>query len=431
MLKAFRHLPLALLLLLSGTVLCSATPLQFASAPESSSSSASPEERLYQKGIQNLASGDLKGAEKAFRDALAQRADFANAMLGLAEIEFRRDDLEAGGKLIQQALKAEPDNPHAHVSHARYLSQRKQYPETEAALLKAIELDPRLFRARMDLADFYATVVKKPAEAVPAYEAAITVNPDHAGAHYALGVLLAKLDKSARAESMLIRAMQLEPKNPLPPLALARLYGGLGDYAKALDFVDRALVLQPKYVQARLLRADILLAGGDEAAALEQLTELAWENPKRGMFQLRIGMLHQGAGRSDEARQAYLRAIRIDSSLALAYNNLAWMAAEKGTDLSKAEKWAKEAVKLAPQVAPFHDTLGWVYRAQGRLPMAETTLSAAAEMKPPSAEIYYHLGKVCLEQGKKQKAKRSFEQALAINDKFPEADEARRLLQTL
>ncbi len=147
--------------------------------------------------------------------------------------------------------------------------------------------------------------------------------------------------------------------------------------------------MQPGLVQSGLLRADILQAKGDKAAALDQIISLARANPKRGGIQLKLGMLYQDEGRREEAEQAYRRAIQVAPKLALAYNNLAWMAVVSKNNLSQAEQWAKQALELAPQVPSYHDTLAWIYRAMGRLLEAEKVLSKAVRMKPQSAEIYY------------------------------------------
>lgn len=419
------------LLIPFGTMPSFATPVDLPHFLELPAAEVSPEEMAYRQGIEELAGGDLDGAENAFQAALAQRADYANALLGLAEIESRRNRPQAAGKRIEQAVAAEPDNVHAQLSLGRYLSSTGDYQGAEAALLMATELDPTLFRARIDLADLYATQLNRPTEAVAAYRAALDLNPDHAGAHYAIGILLARQGQTAEAEAMLTRAMQLEPANPLPPMGLARLYTAIGNPASALESVDRALAIQPSLVQAGALRGEILLAQGNQLAASQQFDQLLRANPKSGSLALRIGMLYQGAGRIEAAAQAYRRAIRIDPSLALAFNNLAWLAATEGKNLSQAEQWARRAVTLAPNQPTFRDTLGWVYRAQGRLGDAEKTLAAAAKMAPQSSEIHYHLGRVYLDLGDKQKARQALEHALSLSDDFQESAEARRLLEGL
>jgi Flp pilus assembly protein TadD len=63
------------------------------------------------------------------------------------------------------------------------------------------------------------------------------------------------------------------------------------------------------------------------------------------------------------------------------------------------------------------DTQGWVYRAQRKFSEAETVLEKAATMKPPLADVKYHLGLVYLDQRKTDQAKKAFREALAIDAK--------------
>lgn len=378
-------------------------------------------DQAYSKGLERLVAGDLEGAETAFNAALSERRGHANAMLGLAEIAFRRGNLEAAGERIRAAATLEAGSSHVHASLARYLMLQKQYAEAERELLNAIAADPRLFRARIDLADLYATALDRPEDAITAYEAAIGIDPEHAGAHYGLGMLFARQGRNERATSALAKAMQLDPDNPLPMMALARVHAGGGDLDTALEMSDRALAKQPGLVEAGLLRADILQIRGDNKAALDQLVKLARANPMHAAAQLKLGMLHQTEGRFKDAQRVYLRVVEIDPNLALAYNNLAWMAAENKTDLVRAEKWAKKAVELAPQVAAFHDTVGWVYRAMGKLDAAEQVLAEAAKMDPESAEIHAHLGQVYLEQNKIDDAESAFRSALALDQDYSPA----------
>ncbi len=99
-------------------------------------------------------------------------------------------------------------------------------------------------------------------------------------------------------------------------------------------------------------------------------------------------------------------------------------------DLAAGEAWARKAVALAPQVADFHDTLGWVLRARGQLPAARAALQQAAKLAPKAGQIQYHLAVVQSEAGDKVAARASLQRALAAGD-FASADDARKLEERL
>jgi Flp pilus assembly protein TadD len=173
------------------------------------------------------------------------------------------------------------------------------------------------------------------------------------------------------------------------------------------------------------------VAQGNDKLALEEFAAVQRKDPSRPFGYLNTAMLHQQRGRIAEAEAAYLADLKISPDSAIAYNNLAWMAAEKKANLQQAVTWAKKAIALGPNVPEFQGTLAWVYRAQGDLPKAEQTLRTAAALKPQRAAVVYNLGRVYLEQGKKAQAATEIKRALAIDPKFDPTDAARRQLQEL
>jgi Tfp pilus assembly protein PilF len=152
-------------------------------------------------------------------------------------------------------------------------------------------------------------------------------------------------------------------------------------------------------------------------------------NPAQVSALLKQAMLHQRLNQRREAADVYLTALKTDPKLAVAYNNLAWMATETGEQLERAEKWSQQAIALASDVPDFHDTLGWVHRARGNYDEAERVLRHAPTLKRASASTHYHLGVVQNEQGKNEAAIAAFKRALALDPKHREAEDALRKLE--
>ena len=404
------------------------SPSRSAAAPAEKPASAGAE--AYQQGIERLASNDLEGAQAAFRRALQLQPGYADAMLGLAEVASRRNRQDEAARLIRDAVKAEPGNAHAQASLGRLQAVSKQYGDAETSLKKAIELDPRLIRPKMDLADLYATALRKPQEALALYKGVLAIDPSHAGASYASGIVLAGLGDLPAAQQALETAHRLEPGNPLPMLALARVAAGRNDLDGATKWVEQALAVQPRLVDALELRGDLQQRRGEPDKALADYAAALKAGPPRLAILLKQGSLQQQLGRNDAATESYRAAIKLDPRAAIAYNNLAWMAAESGRNLEQAEGWARKAVELGPNAPDFHDTLGWVQRARGNTKAAEKTLLQAASMKGAPADTFYHLGVVQAELGKPAEAAAAFEKALALQKSHQPAAEALRKLRS-
>lgn len=386
-------------------------------------------EAAYRRGLERIAADDLAGAKAAFEAALKEDARFAPAALGLGEVAHRSAKLDEAGRWIRKAVELRPDDPHAQASLGRYLAVKGDAAGAQAALRRAAELDPGAFRPRIDLADLLASSAR-PADAIPFYEQAIALQPGHAGAHFGLGVAAARAGDADRARASLERAAAIEPANPLPALELGWLALARRDWQQATTQAERALAIQPRLVSALVLRGDIHDAQGRADAALAAYADAARAAPAAALPWMRTAMLQHRSARLDEAVAAYRRVIAIDAAQPLAYNNLAAIAVDRRQDLAQAEQWARKAIELAPQAADFHDTLGWVLRARGKLPAARKALERAVELAPRAGQIRYHLAVVQAESGDAAAARSTLNQALAGGE-FASVDEARKLLARL
>ncbi len=400
-----------------------------ASASASGARPVSAAEAAYRLGLERIAADDIAGAKAAFEGALKQDPGFAAAALGLGEVANRSGKLDEAGRWIRKAVALNPADPYAQASLGRYLAVKGDAAGAQAALRRAAELDARAVRPRIDLADLLASS-PRPADAIVWYEQVIALQPDHAGAHFGLGVAAARAGDTDRARASLERAAAIEPGNPLPAVELGRLALAKRDWPQAMTQADRALAIQPKLVAALVLRGDIHDAQGRPEAALAAYADAARAAPASALPWMRTAMLQQRRGHLDEAAAAYRRAIEVDPAQPLAYNNLAALAVERKQDLAKAEQWARKAIELAPKAAEFQDTLGWVLRARGQLPAARAALNRAVELAPKAGQIRYHLAVVQAEAGDAAGARSNLKQALAGGD-FASAEDARKLLAKL
>jgi Tfp pilus assembly protein PilF len=95
-----------------------------------------------------------------------------------------------------------------------------------------------------------------------------------------------------------------------------------------------------------------------------------------------LGNLAYAGGRLDEAETAFRAAVKLAPDNAAANNNLAMVLAERGRDLTRAEKCAQKAAADA-RFRPYAlDTLAGIYARQGRFADAERALADATANAP-------------------------------------------------
>lgn len=145
-----------------------------------------------------------------------------------------------------------------------------------------------------------------------------------------------------------------------------------------------------------------------------------------------LGMAYAELGRVLDAQRAYEQAIRLAPKYGEAYNNLARLHAnnhqhplivgfgnpEISPKLRLAEALAYTAVTLNPDVAAYHDTLGWILSKRGQVNKAMKTLERAINLQKDAIEPHYHLAQVALAANERKKAARAIRNVFKLKPSF-------------
>ena len=157
-----------------------------------------------------------------------------------------------------------------------------------------------------------------------------------------------------------------------------------------------------------------------------------------------LGTAYMKLGRVLDAQRAYEKAIHLAPKYGEAYNNLARLYADDYPNplpagfndpsvsqllstnpvlqtsprLRFAEALAYTAVTLNPDVAAYHDTLGWVLAKRGQVNKAMKTLERAIDLQSDAVEPHYHLAQVALKANERQKAVKAIQNVFKLNPAF-------------
>lgn len=154
-----------------------------------------------------------------------------------------------------------------------------------------------------------------------------------------------------------------------------------------------------------------------------------------------LGIAYMKLGRVLAAQRAYEQAIRLAPKYGEAYNNLARLYADNyphvlaadsqvlplssmgsvlqtAPKLRLAEALAYIAVTLNPDVAAYHDTLGWVLSRRGQVNKAMKTLERAIDLQSDAIEPHYHLAQVALKANERKKAAKAIRNVFKLNPAF-------------
>ena len=208
-----------------------------------------------------LASADWDASEKLYTEIAEQRPDNAEAYYGLARVRFARRDLPSASEAYRKATELFPDFGAAHyalaltyrtlgktdqaeeqlrlydknktgvpptgdslmaeiralnhsatyqVQFGAELERQGKLEESAAAHEKALEIDPNLVQAHINLIELYGRLGQFE-KAQEHYNAVVSIDPVSAEGYYNYGVLLLSAEKYPQAEEAFRKTIEINP----------------------------------------------------------------------------------------------------------------------------------------------------------------------------------------------------------------------------
>lgn len=326
------------------------------------------------------------------------------AYLALGKINEARADL-------QEVLKLSPSSTTAHVNLARVEQATKNFPAALSLYEKAISLDKKNFDALSGIISLF----KQQKQFGQAQERIDKV-----------------LAESGQAKDVLASLHYLK----------ADVFIAENKLDLAESELQKSLELDNEYFPAYSASASILISQNQTERAIEQYKKVIEKKPSSAVYSL-IGMLEDARQNIDEAEKNYREALKISPDSPIAANNLAWIitAYDKG-NLDEALQLAQACVDKNPNVAGFHDTLGFTYYKKGlHTPAVEQFKKAVALDEAEAAKTgvsanpayRVRLAMALVSSGDKSNGKKEAETALRSEKDLSqqEAQEAKKLLGSL
>lgn len=232
----------------------------------------------------------------------------------------------------------------------------------------------------------------------------------------------------------LARIAYLERHNPQESLRwLEKVPQGTKEYEEALllhlqvlfdlDQKNQALALAQKhfetYPQAGSLReaAIRILAALDrkpEALALARKAAQQWAD--NVPLQVLLGTLLDDAGDQQAALTHMEKVLTLSPNNVQALNYIGYTLAVQGRDLDRALDLLEKAVSLAPQKGYIWDSLAWAqFKAKKHTAAWVSIQRSVKEGGADEAEIWEHYGDIALALGKKDDARKAYQQARELN----------------
>lgn len=358
-------------------------------------------------------SGDLAGAERAFRKAIEldpSESGFRNDLAGILNSRGCRDEAIA---IVAKLVEDGSTDRHVHARMGYLLAQSGDLTGAERAYRRAIRLHQNLPGFRSELAVVLNHQGRRE-EAIAILTELIAEGSIDPHVHARLGQLLAHSDDLIGAEQALRKAIALEPsvsgfRNDLAGVLLRQ-----GRQEEALAMV-RKLVAEGIADQHAHARLGHLLAQFGDLAGAEQAFRNALElYPNLPGFHRELANVLNRQGRREEAIAILSEFIAQGSTDPHSHALLGHLLA-RSNDLTGAEHAFRKAVELGPETAEFRNELAGLLNNQGRREEALAILRQLVAEGSTDVHMYVRFGHLLTQSGDLAGAADTFRSATTID----------------
>ncbi|MGA8007077.1 MAG: tetratricopeptide repeat protein [Burkholderiales bacterium] len=408
------------------------------------SSETKPENVFMQVNRLLAADPDKAANLRLVRKLAAGYPDLPNAHFAIAQAAAAADDEQLALREIRRAAELRPDWAVAAGFEAQIL-QKKSPAEAAERLARYLDKYPEQNDVRMTYARLLVSE-KRYAQARQQFEKLLAANPDNTEDIYAVGLLALQLKDYATAEASMKRLLALDYRDPdgaryilgqieeaqkrlpqaiawyeqiqsgdhfLPSrLRAAQAMASEGKLDAARAYLHAVKVTSKQdAVQLVIAEAQLLRDSGDPGGAFALLGRALEKDPDQPELLYDQALTAEKLGRYDVLEQSLRKVIKLQPDHAHAYNALGYSLADRNLRLPEARKLIEKALQLRPDDGFIIDSMGWVLYRQGDLAAAETYLRRAYGDQH-DAEIGAHLGEVLWVEGKRDEARRIWDEAL-------------------
>lgn len=313
-------------------------------------------------------------------------------------------DYDRAGKALEQLRKQDKGSDVVRVAEVTYLARRERYRDGAKYILsqsRSEGIDPEQVESLIQ------TLYKESPSATEARREVVKVRADIAKLfpqtpqlRLGLSQDYLLLGDTVAAEGILDRLVDDRVELVSPYVYFTDRYAAAEDTTNLRHYAEAGHEALPEEGVFRLYLALLAVNAGDTTGYRRQLDDALTVVSTEDRFYPQLALLRaddlSGGGDFEAARPYYEAAV--SQPLPPAYNNYAYFLTEKSgspADLDKAEKLARQAIKLEPDNGTYLDTYAWVLYRKGSSMLALIYIKKAIEAtETPDPTLYEHLAEI-------------------------------------
>jgi tetratricopeptide (TPR) repeat protein len=404
-----------------------------------------PATASMESGIRSLQNGRYAIARTQFSAAIKANPRSADALTWRGITENRLTQYKEAVSDFEEALRLLPNQLPAEYNLALSFIRLGQSDKAIEHLRTVVKLQPGALDPEYNLA-ILLEAKQATGEAVEHLRAAYKANPHDSAVYQHLLVDLLRMGRVEEAQPLLGEIQNVHSAEQLHQVGTALLEAG--QFREAIQVLEKARMQSQPSLSADLVLARAYIGAQEDHKATNLLKPVETSDKTGEVFYL-LGTAYLDAGATQDARDSFERAVKLNPHNDLAHYHLGLMEADVPEEIPDAIVHLREAVRLDPDNPAFGIALSKLLlqrddaqgaklllqhvRAQGPqgaerdllLGIAEITLSGSQQAVPivlraveedPSVPLSYNILGFCyLQQGELEKAAGYYKKAADLS----------------
>ncbi len=382
---------------------------------------ATPEKaaKFYEDALLRYEKGDLEGASIQLKNTIQQDQKMLAAHLLLGKVLSKSGELKGAEAAFEEALKQGVNRSEVALPLGQiYLQLGKRKKLLDEITLSGM---PQSIHAGiLTLRGSAYAMSGNTAMASKSFAEARQLNPTSAAPLIAQAPLLLRMGEPDKARAMAAKAVELAPDNAAAWYTQGVILHALQDARGALAAQEKALSINPKQVDSRIAHASLLIGLGRETEAERDLAILLEQKQADPRASFLTGLLASRKGDAAAAQAAFGEAVAMLDVIppeSIAGNEPLLMAAAfSHRALGNAEKAQFYLETLLTSNSKHYSAmiqLAAIYIDKRDYSRATTLLESAQRANPDDPQMMYLMGTLQMARKRYQLASELFEKAAA------------------
>jgi tetratricopeptide (TPR) repeat protein len=290
---------------------------------------------------------EVTNAVKSYNEVLRLNPRAAAAQVELSRLSLTSGDEAEAVRHAEGARRAEPASLEARAALARSLMAAGNLLRAEAEIAELLRGAPNAAVVHALNGTLQASK-KNVIAARASFERSLELTPGFLESVAGLTYMDLQAKNPAGAITRLEAEIATQPPSATLFALLARAYGATGDEAKVEQALRRAVSVDPRFTPGYTMLAELYFKQKRIDEARAEYESMAKRDPSDVGSRTMVGMLLESQGKVEEARRAYEATVSGGANAPVAANNLAFIYAERGTNLDVALQLATSAKQRMP-----------------------------------------------------------------------------------